>query len=181
MKFAIHPGRIKSKSDGDIHFITARMLVNLYRLKPGEYVIWNDDDRSLVMIWNDYIHLYPLYHGNYKEHLEMSLREDLTIEKEMTGKGLTAPRVTVDQLKSKIKSVQYVKTETDGGQILRWCILNMENGFAVAGRHSASVSPENDNQEIGEKIAYDNAINELWALEGYLLKEMIHGNTSKKP
>ena len=47
----------------------------------------------------------------------------------------------------------------------------MENGFTVTGKPSASVSPKNNNKDIGKKIAYDNAYNNIWQLEGYLLFE----------
>lgn len=39
---------------------------------------------------------------------------------------------------------------------------------------SACASPENFDPEIGRKIAYDNAFNKIWLLEGYLLKEKLH-------
>jgi hypothetical protein len=46
----------------------------------------------------------------------------------------------------------------------------MVNGFSVRGE-SACVDPRNFNMEIGRNIAYRNAFNSLWALEGYLLAE----------
>lgn len=91
------------------------------------------------------------------------------LEKEIVEKGLTAPRVTLQSLKDKIKDVEYVKHVTKSGKILRWCILTMQNSFSVTGEPSAAVSAENDNEEIGQKIAYDNAFDRLWALEGYQL------------
>lgn len=39
---------------------------------------------------------------------------------------------------------------------------------------SACASPQNFDAEIGEKIAYENARNKIWQLEGYLLKEQLH-------
>ncbi len=57
------------------------------------------------------------------------------------------------------------------GQVLRWAVLTTQNGFAVVGRPSVSVSPENDDEDIGKRIAIDNATNELWPLMGYALKE----------
>lgn len=47
--------------------------------------------------------------------------------------------------------------------------VKLPNGFTLIG-HSACVSPEMFNKEIGEKIALDNAKQQLWALEGYMLK-----------
>jgi hypothetical protein len=76
-------------------------------------------------------------------------------------------------LHNKIVDVEIVKHTSKGGGILRWAVLTMENGFAVTGKPSAAVSVENDNAEMGEKIAIQNAQNEVWELEGYLLKEQL--------
>ena len=46
----------------------------------------------------------------------------------------------------------------------------LDNGFSVSGE-SACVNPENYNQQIGEKIAFDNAFRQLWPLFGFLLAE----------
>lgn len=76
-----------------------------------------------------------------------------------------APRVTRELLESRIVSTQYHRlTDT-----LTLAVLTLVNGFTVTGE-SACASPENYNQEIGEKIAFDNAFDKLWALEGYVLK-----------
>jgi len=98
---------------------------------------------------------------------------DAELEQKIIEKGLTAPRVTLDALNDKIVDVEIVKHITKGGGILRWAVLTMRNGFAVTGKPSAAVSAENDNAEIGEEIAIENAKNEVWALEGYLLKDKL--------
>lgn len=85
-----------------------------------------------------------------------------------------APRITPADLKANIVHTEIVKHVTHGGGILRWAILTTANGFAVTGRPSASVSPENDNQVIGESVAIANAAAELWPLMGYALKERLH-------
>ncbi len=103
---------------------------------------------------------------------------DKAIEKEIQDKGLTAPRVTLDGLHDKIKGVEICKFVSASGQVMRWAVLQMENGFAVTGKPSCAVSSENDDEELGEKIAIGNAQDEVWALEGYLLKQMLH-NSSK--
>jgi hypothetical protein len=58
--------------------------------------------------------------------------------------------------------------------------LTLKNGFTIDGK-SACVSKENFNQEIGNKIARDNAREKIWELEGYLLKEKLdhHKNNIK--
>ncbi len=53
--------------------------------------------------------------------------------------------------------------------------VRLSNGFTLIG-HSACVSPEMFNKEIGEKIALDNAKEQLWSLEGYKLKSEMVGN-----
>lgn len=52
------------------------------------------------------------------------------------------------------------------------CQLFMENGYVVLGT-SACVDPAKFNKAIGEKYAYEDAINKVWPLEGYLLAEEI--------
>lgn len=58
-------------------------------------------------------------------------------------------------------------------QTLTFCVLTLENGFTVTGE-SACVSPENFDAEIGKKIAFQNAREKIWLLEGYLLKERLY-------
>lgn len=85
-----------------------------------------------------------------------------------------APRLSPAVLDAETKHVEIVKHVSPSGQVLRWAVITTTNGFAVTGRPSASVSPENDNQEIGEKIAVENARNEMWPLLGYALRERLY-------
>ncbi len=98
---------------------------------------------------------------------------DQQVEAASQAKSLNAPRVTLDELKANIVHSEIVKTISHGGQVLRWAVLTTRSGFAVTGRPSVSVSPENDDVEIGESVAIDNATNELWPLMGYALKEKL--------
>ncbi len=101
---------------------------------------------------------------------------DQAIEQEIQAKGLTAPRVTPADLQANIVHTEIVKHVSPSGQVLRWAVLTTRNGFAVTGRPSASVSSANDNAEIGEKVAIDNAKQELWPLMGYELRsKLAHG------
>ena len=93
-----------------------------------------------------------------------------TIEQEIQAKGLTAPRVTPADIEANIVHTEIVKHISQSGQVLRWAVLTTRNGFAVTGRPSASVSSSNDNAEIGEKVAVENAKQELWPLMGYELR-----------
>jgi hypothetical protein len=84
--------------------------------------------------------------------------------------GKTAPRLTPQFILDQIRTTQfYVFPDTT----VTVCCLTLLNGYNVTGT-SACISPSNFNIEIGMQVARENAIKEIWALEGYLLKEMIH-------
>ena len=75
-------------------------------------------------------------------------------------------KVTKESIDAKIKEVHYQRLSDK----ITHCIIILENGFQVTGE-SACVDPANYNQEIGEKIAYENAFDKIWLVEGYLLQE----------
>ena len=91
------------------------------------------------------------------------------IEYEIKQKGLTAPRLTPELIDSMVAKTEF---HVFKGSSLTVCCLTLLNGFTVTGE-SACASPENFNQELGEKIAYGNARDKIWALEGYLLKQRL--------
>lgn len=94
-----------------------------------------------------------------------------SIEKEIQDKGLNAPRLTPDLIGAVITKEQY---HVFVDSCLTVCCLTLQNGFTVTGEgESACASPENFNEEIGQKIARENARNKIWALEGYLLKQKL--------
>ena len=96
------------------------------------------------------------------------LNED-AVEKEIQAKGLNAPRLTPQHIDDTIKSEAYYVFP---GTTMTVCALTLRNGFQVIGE-SAAASPENFNEEIGRKIARDNARNKIWALEGYSLRNAL--------
>lgn len=61
------------------------------------------------------------------------------------------------------------------------CKAVLPNGFTVGTGESACINPDNFDEALGRKYAKERAIsdatNELWKLEGYLLK--VTGKTSK--
>lgn len=103
--------------------------------------------------------------------------DDKSIEAEIIAKGLTAPRVTPADIEANIKHVEYVKHVSHGGQVLRWAVLTTKSGYAVVGNPSVAVSPENDNEEIGQKVAFENSKQDLWPLMGYALKSQLHNQS----
>ena len=112
------------------------------------------------------------------------------IEKEIQEKGLTAPRITQDDVEANISSEHYF-TALDGVDgyyrggpeaqavanaeslsLLTFCVLVLKNGFTVTGE-SACASPENFDAEIGKKIARQNALQKVWPLMGYMLRNQL--------
>lgn len=91
------------------------------------------------------------------------------IEQEIQAKGLNAPRLTPDLIDSTIVGEDYYVFP---GTTVTVCCLTLNNGFNVTGE-SAAASPNNFNEEIGRKIARENARDKIWALEGYLLKQRL--------
>lgn len=95
----------------------------------------------------------------------------------------TAPRVSLESMERKIVA----RYDLTGGNILRdtpapatlsilsICILVMQNGFIVIGK-SAPASLENFNDELGKRFAYEDAIRQLWPLEGYALRDRLMQN-----
>jgi hypothetical protein len=97
---------------------------------------------------------------------EINLQSDTSIEQEIQTKGLTAPRITSLDIEAAIASEQYFVFPST---TLTVCCLTLQNGFQVTGE-SACASPSNFDEEIGRKIARDNAKQKIWSLEGYRLK-----------
>ncbi len=118
----------------------------------------------------------------------------MDIEQQIQAKGLTAPRVTPADIEAEIASEHYFTAE-QGYQaamkakfpdlaevgngfpnsalgLLTFCVLTLRNGFTVTGE-SACASPENFDAEIGRKIARANAVNKVWPLMGFRLRDKL--------
>ena len=112
--------------------------------------------------------------------------DDESIEQEIQRKGLTAPRITPAEIEANIVSshtftAAEADAEVNGRQpdqdsplwLLTICVLVLKNGFTVTGE-SACASPENFDAELGRKIARQNAVNKVWPLMGYALRERLN-------
>ena len=96
-------------------------------------------------------------------------RDEQALEKEISDKGLNAPRLNPQHIDDTIVSEAF---HVFPGTTLTVCMLTLRNGFHVVGE-SAAASPANFDQEIGRKVARDNARSKIWALEGYLLRSKL--------
>ena len=110
---------------------------------------------------------------------------DTAIQQEIQAKGLTAPRVTPDDIEENITGEFYFtaaqgvigNVDEDGDipetlDLLTFCVLVLRNGFTVTGE-SACASPENFDAELGRKIARQNAVSKVWPLMGYELRSRL--------
>lgn len=82
---------------------------------------------------------------------------------------MNAPSVTIASIHNKIKAAIYTLLPDGRTTIYQ---LTLENGHTVIGK-SACVCAENYNQALGEKFAFEDAVNSIWPLEGYLLHEKL--------
>lgn len=118
--------------------------------------------------------------------------DDAAIEAEIQAKGKTAARVLPADIEANISQEHYFtaaagccneaavnKGDFEAGMAidalatLTFCVLVLRNGFTVTGE-SACASPENFDAEIGRRIARANAVNKIWPLMGYQLREQLH-------
>lgn len=58
-------------------------------------------------------------------------------------------------------------------ETLTFCVLILKNGYTVTGE-GACASPENFNAKAGRASARRNAINKMWPLLGYTLRQELH-------
>lgn len=118
---------------------------------------------------------------------------DNEIEKEIQAKGLTAPRVSLADIEACIAYEYYItggginnvsasvigpayKAVPDPENVmlpLTLCVLVLANGFMVIGE-SAPVSAENFDASLGRKVARNKALDKIWMLEGYRLKQVLY-------
>lgn len=87
------------------------------------------------------------------------------IEQEIQAKKLTAPRVTQAAIEAEIVDKCFWQPLNTTVTV---CLVKFRNGYTVVG-HSACVSTDNFNAELGEKIAYQHAIDQCWSLFGFRL------------
>lgn len=78
----------------------------------------------------------------------------------------TPNRVTLDSIKNKIQRVDYINPDIAPQMTI--ALVKMENGYIVVGK-AAPADPANFNKELGEKFAYEDAVRQIWPLEGYRL------------
>ncbi len=122
---------------------------------------------------------------------------------EQLARAAKAPRVTREMMEAAIESEHYFSAEQGAraalGHTVRledvghgpavhsvaWaevpaplklvtiCCLVLRNGFTIVAS-SAPASPENFDAQIGREIARQKAVEQLWPLLGFALREQLH-------
>lgn len=77
-------------------------------------------------------------------------------------------KLTKEFLESEIDTVEYNRF----GDTNTHCTIKTKSGFSFTGE-SACVDPNNFDQKIGEKFAYENAFNKMWTPYGFWLHKAL--------
>lgn len=94
----------------------------------------------------------------------------------------TAPRVTLQGLKDRIvarysfpasrATIALDMPSHEALDVLTICVVVLDNGWTLVGK-SAPADPANYNEALGDKLAFEDCIRQLWPLEGYLLRNRL--------
>lgn len=86
------------------------------------------------------------------------------------GGELLVPKLTDADISASIHRRQFHHFP---GTNMTVCALTLGNGFVVIG-YSACASADTFDGEEGRKLAFDNAREKVWELEGYRLRQQLH-------
>ena len=142
------------------------------------------------------------HHQTWKDpmhNVQSPRADDAALEAQIAEKASVAPRVTHADIEHAIRSEHYF-TAGDGSNgaawlqamddrtgvihaldtvppprelhLLTFCVLVLKNGFTVTGQY-ACASAENFDEEIGRKVARQNAVNSIWPLLGFRLRDQL--------
>ncbi len=90
------------------------------------------------------------------------------IEQEVQNKGLTKGyRLTPERVDDIARAAQDFYWHVPGTTVVV-CALRLANGYVVTGE-AACIEPDNFDEALGRKIAYNKAREKIWAVEGYAL------------
>lgn len=75
-RFLLYPGYVRSRYDGDRHYISGGQLARLYRIDPAECVVYSEHPAFRSPERDALIPLFPREDGQYEEHLLQMKAED---------------------------------------------------------------------------------------------------------
>lgn len=98
-----------------------------------------------------------------------------------------APRVTQEEVLDSISSEYFFTGKEglcgkhgylpdgydDGLAMVTICVLILKNGHRIVGVNTGSVSDENFDHTLARKLAKENALDQIWGLLGYSLRDRL--------
>lgn len=93
-----------------------------------------------------------------------SIEEADKFWKSYTKEKISMSKLTTEELERLI-----VKTTYFVDDALTICIATTETGFKVVGK-SSPIDPKNFDPKLGKQYSFDDAVRQLWELEGYKRK-----------
>ena len=108
------------------------------------------------------------------------MSESLAAAEALAARGAVAPRVSLSDIEAAI-DCEYTTTldrafrgcpQHPSLAVITVHVIVMRNGFVVIGK-SAPASPENYDEAKGYTFAREDAINQLWPLMGFSLKDRL--------
>lgn len=90
----------------------------------------------------------------------------------------TANRVNLENLKTKIAQVEFHHPSICPHMTVAF--VQMRNGYVVIGK-SAPADPANFNLDLGQQFAFEDAVRQIWPMEGYVLREDMHRAENPDP
>lgn len=84
---------------------------------------------------------------------------------------LVVPRLTVHDIQGVIDTEQFHRFADTNVTV---CALTLKNGFVAIG-YSACAAAATFDEATGRRLAFENARDRIWELEGYLLRERMTG------
>lgn len=110
------------------------------------------------------------FEDGYKEltvHEATKLCLVTAVGKELTGNGNKISPTFIDDLVSS-GTVSYHKLSST----MRVCVITLASGHEVLGKAQV-LDPANDEAAIGNRVAYSNAVNEVWCQVGAIAKALL--------
>lgn len=93
-------------------------------------------------------------------------KRSVEIQEMMRKMGCNGNFISSQSIIDRIESVDY-ETIVLAGQQMMYCGIRMKGGFVVTGKPSVCMDPNNWRDEIGQKISFENAFQEIYKLEAY--------------
>jgi hypothetical protein len=112
-----------------------------------------------------------------------TISEGLRATEAECAKGRTAPRISLQDIEDNVRQCAFLNgaefhsaaglPAPDNAHVLTLCVLTLRNGFTLVAE-SAPASPENFDEDLGRRLAREQAVRKAWPLMGYELRERLY-------